>query len=167
MDLTPFVSELHRQLATAAEAHGEEARAHAERFSAALDASARLMLLDALSAAASEITAELAPGSVDLRLRAGEPEWVVTPAPPEAETADAPAAGLGAWAGSDEGATARINLRLPDRLKTRAEDAAGAAGLSVNAWLVRAVAAAVEAGGSATGRRGGTAVGEKYTGWVT
>jgi hypothetical protein len=158
MDLTPFVSELHRQLATAAEAHGEEARAQAERFSAALDASARLMLLDALSAAASEITAELAPGSVDLRLRAGEPEWVVTPAPQDAP--DAPAA----WTGSDESATARINLRLPDRLKSRAEAAASAAGLSVNAWLVRAVAAAVEAGNPAPGSRRG---GQKYTGWVS
>lgn len=165
MELTPFVSELHRQLAAVAEAHGEEARAYAERFSGALDSSARLMLLDALSAAASEITAELAPGSVDLRLRAGEPTWVVTPPPPESEATDT-TAGIGAWSASDEDTTARINLRLPDRLKTRAEDAAGAAGLSVNAWLVRAVAAAVEAGGSARPRRGG-AGGEKYTGWVT
>jgi hypothetical protein len=164
MDLTPFVSELQRRLASAAEAHGDEARAQAERLSAALDASARLVLLDALSAAASEITTELAPGSVDLRLRAGVPEWVVTPAPREAEPADAP--GLGAWTGGDEGATARINLRLPDRLKSRAEAAAGAAGLSVNAWLVRAVAAAVEADpGSGPGRRGGPG-GERYTGWV-
>jgi hypothetical protein len=159
MDLTPFVSELHRRFTSAAEAHGEAAREHAERLSAALDASARLMLLDALSAAASEITAELAPGSVDLRLRAGEPEWVVTPAPQDAE--DAPA-----WTGAEEAATARINLRLPDRLKTRAEEAAGATGLSVNAWLVRAVAAAVQTGpGSTQGRRGGPG-GERYTGWV-
>src|SRR4051812_26554779 len=123
MDLTPFVSELHRRFTSAAEAHGEAAREQAERLSAALDASARLMLLDALSAAASEITAELAPGSVALRLRAGEPEWVVPPAPQDAE--DAP--GATAWTGIDEAATARINLRLPDRLKTRAEEAAGAA----------------------------------------
>ncbi len=39
------------------------------------------MLLDALSAAADEITLELAPGSVELGLRAGEPDFVVTPAP--------------------------------------------------------------------------------------
>jgi hypothetical protein len=36
---------------------------------------------------------------------------------------------------------ARISLRLPDGLKTRAERAAAAEGLSLNAWLVRAVAA--------------------------
>jgi HicB family len=163
MDLAPYVSELHRQLAAAAEAHGEEAREHAERFSAALDASARLMLLDALSAAAGEITAELAPGAVDLRLRGGEPEWVVTPAPQEAEPAEAPAA---AWTAGDESATARINLRLPERLKARVEDAAGAAGLSVNAWLVRALAAAVEPGTTpAPGRSAGG--GGRFTGWVS
>src|SRR4051794_6598558 len=123
MDLTPYVSDLHRQLAAAAEAHGDEARAHAERFSAALDASARLMLLDVLSAAAGEITAELAPGSVDLRLRGGEPEWVVTPPAQEAEPADPAAA---SWTAGDESTSARINLRLPERLKGRIEDAAAA-----------------------------------------
>jgi hypothetical protein len=162
MDLTPYVSELHRQLAAAAEAHGEEARAYAERFSPALDASARLMLLDALSAAASEITIDLAPGSVDLRLRAGEPEFVVTP-PPAEPAADAPAEAPPV----DEAATARINLRLPDRLKSRVEQAAGAAGLSVNTWLVRAIAAAVESGGSAPSGRHGAVGGQKYTGWVS
>jgi hypothetical protein len=162
MDLTPYVSELHRQLAAAAEAHGEEARAHAERFSPALDASARLMLLDALSAAASEITTDLAPGSVDLRLRAGEPEFVVTP-PPAEPAADAPAEAPPV----DEAATARINLRLPDRLKGRVEQAAGAAGLSVNTWLVRAIATAVESGGTAPSSRHGAVGGQKYTGWVS
>jgi hypothetical protein len=165
MDLAPYVSELHRQLAAAADAHGEEARAHAERFAAALDASARLMLLDALSAAAGEITAELAPGSVDLRLRGGEPDFVVIP-PPAEPSADAPGEAP-AVAHGDEAATARINLRLPDRLKTRVEDAAGAAGLSVNTWLVRAIAAAVESGGTAPSGRRGAVGGQKFTGWVS
>jgi hypothetical protein len=162
MHLAPYVSELHRQLAAAAGAQGEEGRAQAERLAPALDASARLMLLDALSAAAGEITAELAPGSVDLRLRGGEPEWVVTPPPADADTGPA---GTADWAGADEGATARINLRVPDGLKSRVEEAAGAAGLSVNAWLVRAIGAAVD-GGSATAPRR-DAGGKRYTGWVT
>ena len=42
-----------------------------------------------------------------------------------------------------EGGTARITLRLPEHLKARAEEAAERDGLSVNSWLVRAVAAAV------------------------
>jgi hypothetical protein len=162
MDLAPYVSELHRQLAAAAGAQGEDARAQAERLAPALDASARLMLLDALSAAAGEITAELAPGSVDLRLRAGEPEWVVSPPPADG---DADPAGAAAWAGSDESAMARINLRVPDGLKSRVEEAAGAAGLSVNAWLVRAIGAAVD-GASATAQRRERGGGKRYTGWV-
>ena len=48
----------------------------------------------------------------------------------------------------------RINLRLSESLKGRIEEAAGQAGLSVNAWLVRAAAAALE-GGPAGGRDGG------------
>ena len=39
---------------------------------------------------------------------------------------------------------ARINLRMPDHLKSRIDRAAAGQGLSVNAWLVRAAAAALE-----------------------
>ena len=140
MDLTPYVENLRRELAVAAEAGGEDARALAERLTAPLESAIRLMLLDALSAAADEITRELAPGSVELRLRAGEPEFVVTPAPAD-EPAE-PRAPAPAPPEADEGATARINLRLPEQLKAGIEQAAGRERLSVNAWLVRAAAAA-------------------------
>ena len=43
----------------------------------------------------------------------------------------------------DDGATARVTLRLPEPLKAQAEERAGSEGLSVNAWLVRAVAGAI------------------------
>ncbi len=65
MDLQPYVDEIHRQLEAAAETGGEEARALAQRLAAPLDAAIRLSLLDALSAAAQEITCDLAPGSVE------------------------------------------------------------------------------------------------------
>ncbi len=52
---------------------------------------------------------------------------------------------------SDEAATARINLRLPEQLKAGIEQAAARERLSVNAWAVRLLAAAV--GGDAPGRR--------------
>src|SRR5919112_2876400 len=81
MDLTPYIETLRRELAVAAEAGGEDARALAERLTTPLDSAVRLMLLEALSAAADEITRELAPGSVELRLRSGEPGFVVTAAP--------------------------------------------------------------------------------------
>src|ERR1022692_2063890 len=83
MDLRPYVETIHRQLADAAEAGGDEARALAERLAAPLDSSIRLALQDALGAAAEEITRELAPGSVELRIRGRNPEFVVTPAAAE------------------------------------------------------------------------------------
>ena len=168
MDLNPYVENLRRELAVAAEAGGEEARALAERLTAPLDSAVRLMLLDALSAAADDITRELAPGSVELRLRTGEPDFVVTPAPaddPVERAADPPP--RPAPPDGDEGAVARINLRLPEQLKTDVEQAAARERLSVNAWLVRAAAAAV-ANGDRDRRppaRGGR-IGQAYTGWV-
>ncbi|MFI9045937.1 toxin-antitoxin system HicB family antitoxin [Streptomyces sp. NPDC053427] len=177
MDLTPYVDNLRHELAVAADAGGDEARALADRLTAPLESAARLTLLNALSAAMDEITRELAPGSVDVRLRGLDPEFVVVPpAGPEAheerESAPsgppAPLPPLPPVASEgDEGGTARINLRLPAHLKTRAEEAAAQEGLSVNAWLVRALAAAVEPGdrGRPTGRssrRGG----QSFTGWV-
>src|SRR5262245_22179670 len=122
------------------------------------------MLLEALSAAADEITRELAPGSVELRLRSGEPEFVVAPAPadePEAPTSRAPLPP----AEGDEGAVARINLRLPEQLKAGVEQAASAERLSVNAWLVRAVAASLERPAPRPAPRGGR-VGDTFTGWA-
>ena len=100
------------------------------------------MLLDALSAAADEITRELAPGSVELRLRGGEPEFVVTPAPADEPAEPEPTRRPPRSPDADEAATARINLRLPEQLKAGVEQAAGRERLSVNAWLVRAAAAA-------------------------
>lgn len=167
MNLTPYAENLRHELAVAADAGGEEARALAERLTAPLESAIRLMLLDALSAVADEITRELAPGSVELRLRAGEPEFVVTPAPadgPIEQVTDAPAA---APPEGDEAATARINLRLPEQLKAAVEQAASRERLSVNAWLVRVVAAALapdEPGGRPRQRGGGS--GQAFTGWV-
>src|SRR3954465_10808068 len=84
MDMSPCGESLRVSLVRAAEAGGEDARQLAERLTAALEPSVRLVLLDALSAAADEITRELAPGSVEVRLRSGDPEFVVTaPAMPD------------------------------------------------------------------------------------
>ena len=166
MELDQHVNALREQLAVAAEAGGEEARALAQRLAAALDAAARLTLLDALGAAAAEITRELAPGSVELRLRGRDPEFVVNrPAEPAADEELAGEAPPIPSAEQSEGALARINLRLPEQLKNRVEQAAEREGLSVNAWLVRAVAAVVERGGGGGRERGAPRGGQRYTGW--
>ncbi|KIZ14594.1 hypothetical protein [Streptomyces natalensis] len=154
MDLTPYVDNLRHELAVAADAGGEEARDLAERLTTPLESAVRLTLLNALSAAMEEITRELAPGSVDVRLRGLDPEFVVT-APPSREAykeaegppvvahESPPPVSPGVPDG-EEGGTARINFRLPAHLKSRIEGAAGQEGLSVNAWLIRAVATALE-----------------------
>jgi hypothetical protein len=147
----------------AADAGGDDARALAERLTAPLEPAMRLTLLDALSAAADEITSELAPGSVELRLRSGEPEFVVVPAPADepVEPADAPPPPP---PDTDDAATARINLRLPEQLKAGIEQAAARERLSVNAWVVRAVAATLA--GDEAGRRPRHRGAQSYTGWV-
>src|SRR3954451_14760632 len=89
MDLTRYVEDLRQRLVVSAEAGGDDARELAGRLVAPLEAATRLVLLDALSAAADEITTQLAPGSVALRLRGLDPEFVVT-APPT-DGPDAPA----------------------------------------------------------------------------
>lgn len=161
MDLTPFVDELRRELAVAAEAAGEEAVALAERLTAPLESAIRLTLLDALSAAADEITRDLAPGSVEVRLRRRDAEFAVAlptatePAVQEEEPPPPPDA--------DDGAVARINLRLPEQLKQRVEEAANRDRLSINAWLVRAANTAL---GPAKTTQRRSLYGDKYTGWV-
>jgi hypothetical protein len=167
MDLTRYVDDLRRELAIAAEAGGDEARALAERLTAPLESAIRLMLLEALSAAADEVTRELAPGSVELRLRSGEPEFVVTPPPEGPVEALEPATEASAPPEADDGATARINLRLPEHLKAGIEQAAGRERLSVNAWMVRIAAAALaEDGRGRRARQRSGPSGQRYTGWV-
>ncbi|TDB70396.1 YlcI/YnfO family protein [Micromonospora sp. KC723] len=176
MDLTSYVSNLGREFATLAETGGEETRALVERLTGSLESAIRLTLLEVLSTAADEITRELAPGSVELRLRGRDPNFVVTPPPAEplglatkdaavtvddARNSDLPIA--------EDGPAARINVRLPEQLKAAIEEAAAKEGRSVNAWLVRAAAAAVQR--SDRDRRPEPRGSEKrahqhFTGWV-
>ncbi|MFE5538158.1 toxin-antitoxin system HicB family antitoxin [Streptomyces sp. NPDC056492] len=173
MDLTPYVDNLRRELAVAAEAGGEEARNLADRLTAPLESATRLTMLNVLSAAMDEITRELAPGSVDVRLRGLDPDFVVTLPPTEGGAPAGPAAPFEplpapapAVPDGDEGSTARVNLRLPAHLKARAEEAANREGLSVNAWLVRAVSAAVDGGARPRPAEKTKSVGQSITGWV-
>ncbi|WP_193106279.1 histidine kinase [Brachybacterium sp. FME24] len=166
MDLTRYVDELQRQLSTAAAAGGEDARDLAARLTAPLDAAVRLVLLDALSDATGEISAELAPGSVDLRLRGGSPEFVVAPAQqPDPPSPSESASELRHQRPESEGgATSRTTLRLPDHLKNQVELAAARDGVSVNSWLVRAVAGSLEQQSSTSATRSGS--GRRVTGWA-
>ncbi|PRZ08854.1 HicB-like protein involved in pilus formation [Isoptericola sp. CG 20/1183] len=169
MDLTRYTDQLQQQLRTAASAGSDEAREIASRLTAPLDSAARLVLLEALSDAAGEISAELAPGSVDVRLRGGSPEFVIdVPAGPTTASAPEPAPPVAPLPDADGGATTRTTLRLPDHLKAQVETAAAREGVSVNTWLVRAVAGALE---QSTGRPAAQARAthrgtSRATGWV-
>jgi len=163
-----YVEALRDQLVAAAEVGGPESRAAVERLAPGLEAAMRLVLLEALSGAADEITRELAPGTVEVRLRGSDPDFVVTI--PTDDAGEAAASGGAAPpavipTADDEGGTSRLNLRLPDGLKVRIEEAARREGLSLNAWLVRAAAVAVEGTQGRVARRS-PAGGQKYTGWV-
>ncbi len=140
MDITQFVDSLRRDLAQAAEAGTEEIRAAAERLSMSLGPAVRLTLMDALSQAASEITNELDGSSVEVRLKGREPVFVVLgaaaePAPPASTDEDTEPDDDFVLDGD---AVARITLRLPESLKTKAEELAAKRGQSLNTWLVNA-----------------------------
>jgi hypothetical protein len=141
MDITEYVDTLRRDLSEAARAMGPEIEQAAERLGFALDSSARLALMDALSHAAAEITNELDGTSVEVRLQGREPVFVVVRSAPSAEPV--PPADEG---GDDDSETVRITLRLPESLKTKAEELASGRGQSLNTWLVGAVRAATSPG---------------------
>lgn len=161
MELGQYVNDLQRQLADAAENGTADTRVAAERLAAGLDAATRLVLLDVLSAAAAEITRDLAPGSVDLRLRGREIEFVVTQPSAEADSDDRGPASVEL----DATSTSRTTLRLPDALKARVDDAAAADGLSVNSWLVRAIVAALQPKQRRSAQRT-LRTGDNFTGWA-
>jgi hypothetical protein len=167
MDLTSYVSNLGREFATLAEASGDEARALVEHLTGSLESAIRMTLLEALSAAADEITRDLAPGSVELRLRGRDPSFVVAPPPAEALAPQSAADGELLFA--EDAPAARINVRMPEQLKAAIEEAAAKEGRSVNAWLVRAAAAGLprpdrdqhsEPSGNSAKRA------QRFSGWV-
>jgi hypothetical protein len=133
MDLTPYLESLRSDLAAAAAPGGPETERAADLLAHSLEASARLAMLEVLSDAAAEITTRLTGAAVEVRLRGRDADLVVTHAaepPPEAPAVDG-------------GDLARLTLRMPEALKTHVEQTAAAEGISVNAWLVRAVTVAV------------------------
>lgn len=168
MDLTVYVRNLGREFATLADAGGDEARALVERLTGSLESAIRMTLLEALSAAADEITRDLAPGSVELRLRGRDPDFVVT-APIEERAEDEPATVDGGALFPEEGPSSRINVRLPEQLKAAVEEAAAKEGRSVNAWLVRAASAAVaraDRDQRPEQRPSGRRTRQSFSGWV-
>jgi HicB family len=142
MDITPYVENLRSSLVSAADSAGEETRQAAERLGFALESSSRLAIMEAVSQAAAEITAEMPDGGVDVRLNGRDLDFLVhvaAPTPPVPPPPPAPE-------DVEEGGAARITLRIPESVKTKAEERAAEAGQSLNTWLVNVVRAATREG---------------------
>lgn len=132
MEMARFIGGLEADLAAVAAVGDEQTAAAADRLIHAVRGSAGLRLLDALGEAALELSGQLPSGHVEVRLSGQDPSLVFVG---EAETVSEPAA--------EEGLAARITLRLPEPLKAEIEAAAMREGVSVNSWLVRALARSV------------------------
>lgn len=138
MDITPYVDGLRRDLLAAADSGSDEVKTAAERLTMALDPAARLALMEAISHAANEITAEMPAGSVDVRLNGRELGFAIqtplptpaAPPPPPPPPAEEP---------EDDGALSRVTLRIPESVKAKAEERAAKNGQSLNTWLVNVV----------------------------
>lgn len=159
MDLTPYIEGLRRDLVATAAHGGPDVSRAAELLTGSLEASTRLCLLEALSEAMAEITTKLRGSTVDIRLRGREADLTVTELT-VTEPIDVPVAL------ADSGELSRITLRLPEHLKEQAEHAAAAEGASVNAWLVRAITAAVNGRHSGTPGAPVTHTGRRLTGFA-
>lgn len=168
MDLSPYIASLREDLATAASAGDENTRRTAAALSAALEPAARLAIMNALSDLAAEVTAALDGQVVDVRL-AGRDVQVVVTGTPEPEPEPAPRQEVPNFgAGDATGDISRITLRMINELKSKAEAAAAAQGVSLNSFIQQAVGGAVHAKHrhEHKGWSGNTGSGSRVRGWV-
>jgi hypothetical protein len=126
---------------------GDDAVAEAaERIAAVLGRSVPGRVLDLLSDAAAELSAELPEGRVEIRVAGDDVDltYVADEHVPATAT------------NGDGDLSARITLRLGEGLKSRVEERASAEGASVNTFIVRALERATSAQrsrGAGTGNR--------------
>lgn len=132
MDITRYIESIDESLTAAAAVGDDETRRTAAALATALNAGARLAIMSALSEFALEVSASLHDRVVEARLDGSEISVSVSEATDESAGDDEHPAG-------ESRDLSRLTLRLPDELKERAVEAAAADGMSLNAWLSRAV----------------------------
>ena len=125
MQLQPIINSVESALAAQGPLAGgdpavEEAIDHVVR---AAGPALRQAALELAEQAAAEVRAQLTDRTVDVVLVDGDPSLRITDAPSTPET-------------STEDLDARITLRITPTLKSLIEDAAEAAGASVNGWVL-------------------------------
>lgn len=149
MELTPYVEMLREELSTATQATDGELREAVERALRQLDPTARLVFMNLLADSDAEITRLLQECGVDATVQAvlkgRDPSHQVhvdfanfaepfDTTPRQDDTTDT--------TGEEEpdaGETVRITLRLPAKVKAKADVMAEDAGMSLNSWIVDAV----------------------------
>lgn len=107
---------------------GEGLAEVAEQLLEALRPAVRQTLMEVVEGTAREISSQLVGQEVDVRVRDGEPELVVTELTTGASIPD-----------ETDTIGARLTLRLPESLKSLVEDAAESTGDSINSWVVSAL----------------------------
>lgn len=165
MDLSPYIASLREDLATAASAGDENTRRTAAALSAALEPAARLAIMNALADLAAEVTASLDGQVVEVRLAGRDVQVVVTgAAEPEPESAPRQEMPFGDATGD----ISRITLRMINELKSKAEAAAAAQGVSLNSFIQQAVGGAVHGKlkHQHKGWSGNAGSGSRVRGWV-
>ena len=133
MDLTPHLEAIRDDLVSLLGAE-EAISASMERVARALDATLQLRLLEVLGEGALELTEQLSVGHAEVRVAGRDARLVYVGPPDPPPPPPAP---------DEEGAPARLTVRMPDALKGSIEDAAEAIGVSVNAWLVQSAQSAL------------------------
>ncbi|HEX9334559.1 MAG TPA: toxin-antitoxin system HicB family antitoxin [Pseudonocardiaceae bacterium] len=143
MELSPYVSALRENLTAAAAAGDEQIRTAARVLAATIEPAARLAIMNALSDLAGEVTLALEDRVVEVRLDGQDVQVVVTGAAnDDREPADEPPPTVT----DPTGDITRITVRLLEELKTKAEEAASARGVSLNSFVSQAVQGALRSG---------------------
>jgi HicB family len=162
MDISGYVDRLRADLVAAAASGGETMVDAAERLATTMDAAVRMALLEALSDAAAEISADFDDRAIEVRLKGRDPQFVVTPSVAASRADDGAAPGDDAMI-EDDDITVRITLRLPENLKQRVEEAAARSRQSLNTWLVEAARASTRESGPSRDWR---VSGQRLSGWA-
>ncbi|MCP2280123.1 toxin-antitoxin system HicB family antitoxin [Nocardia amikacinitolerans] len=130
MDLNKYTAQLRENLVAAAALGDEKTQATAAALASATEASARLVLLAALSELAGEVSSALEDRTVRVSVDGTDATVDVrkNPSAEEHPTFE-----------EMTGDISRVTLRLVEQMKAKAEEAAAASGVSLNSWLSNAV----------------------------
>ncbi|QBJ98171.1 toxin-antitoxin system HicB family antitoxin [Rhodococcus sp. ABRD24] len=141
MELTEYTARLRDDLAAAAALGGEDTQRIAHALAGAVERSAQLMLVSALSDFAREASEELGDRALHVQFDGTQATVEATRRRPTGDSTTGP----GEYRTIEDvtGDISRVTLRLVDQIKARAEEAATEDGMSLNSWVSQAVQGAL------------------------